>query len=227
VSNPPAESPKPVARQLADLQRKLREQVDLLEVESATFDAGNPVMARPLAVCVRVLVHDTSASAALLQQLGMLDTILFADTALHVDPNNLLPTPGLTIVRMTGGQGADWVAPLDMLTPSRIRPPIRFEPWWTTAVINDRMGHAWSGRDLVLFLANKEGGAHVDPRAPNEAIRALEEDNSIGWMFSDPIAGEGVPMLNGPIPPSVRQIAHELHLTLAPFVTESAESTGS
>ena len=53
----------------------------------------------------------------------------------------------------------------------------------------------------------------MDPVIP-EDLWALEEDNSMGWQHSDPIVGEGVPMINGPILPSVRQIGHELQLSL-------------
>lgn len=205
-----------MARQLPDLQRKLLDQMDLLAALGALFDDGRWVAALPLAVSIRVLVHQTVKSEALLQQLGMLGSLRFADTAEHVNPKNLLPTSGLTMMRMTAGVGADWVAPLDNLAPSRVHARIPFSSWWTAAVVNDRAGNEWSRRDLVLHLANKEGGAHVDPRAPDDSLRALEEDNSLGWTFTDPIVGEGVPMLNGPIPPSVRQIAHELHATLTP-----------
>jgi hypothetical protein len=107
---------------------------------------------------------------------------------------------------------------LDNLAPSRVPPPVRFGSWWTTPAVKDRAGNQWSRRHLVLHLANKEGGARVDPEAPDDALRALEKDNSLGWTFSDPIVGEGVPMLNEPIPASVRQVAHELQATLAPIV---------
>jgi hypothetical protein len=217
---------KSLARQLPDLQRKLREQVDLLAALGALFDDGRWVAALPIAVSVRVLVHQTAKSGALLQQLGTLGSLRFVDTAEHINPKNLLPTTGLTMMRMTAGVGADWAAPLDNLAPSRVHPRIPFRTWWTTAVINDRAGNQWSRRDLVLHLANKEGGAHVDPLAPDEALRALEHDNSLGWTFTDPIVGEGVPMRNGPIPPSVRQIGHELHATLAPVAAATGPSPG-
>ena len=218
---------KLVVRQLPDLQRKLRDQVDLLAALGALFDTGRRVAALPLAVSIRVLVHDTAKSHSLLEQLGMQATLRFPDTAEHVDPRNLLPTSGLLMMRMTAGVGADWVPPLDDLSPPRIRPPVPFYQWWTTPVVKDRDDNQWSRRDLVLHLANKEGGAHVDPGAPDEALRALEEDNSLGWTFTDPIVGEGVPMLNGPIPPSVRQISYELHATLAPVAAKTLLSPGS
>jgi len=213
-----------VARQFPDLQRKLQDQVELLATLGALFDQGRRVAALPLAVSIRVLVHNTGSSFALLQQMGRLDNLRFVDSADYINPRNLLPTSGLTIMRVTAGVGANWVAPLDNLPPSQIRPPARFGSWWSTPVVKDRSGNEWSRRDLVLHLANKEGGAHVDPEAPDEALRALQDDNSLGWTFSDPLVGQGIPMLNGPIPASVRQIAHELYATLAPMTASNSLS---
>ena len=218
--------PEKQARELSDLQRKLRAQVDLLATLGEVFDGGRPVAALPLAVTIRVLVHDTSRSHGLLHQLGLVSGLRFSDTALHINPRNLFPTIGLTMMNMTTGPGLDWVAPLDDLSPPRIHPPVPFNHWWNTPVVKDQMGNTWSRRDLVLHLANREGGAHIDPDAPDEALRALEEDNSVGWTFIDPVVGEGVAMLNGPIPPSVRQIAHELHRTLKPIVEGTLLTTG-
>ena len=61
-------------------------------------------------------------------------------------------------------------------------------------------------RELILALANKDGGAHVDPEL-DHAYADLTRNNSVGWMFSDgqdkrPI--EDVELF------SVRQIAFEI-----------------
>jgi hypothetical protein len=53
----------------------------------------------------------------------------------------------------------------------------------------------------------------VDPVIP-EVLWVLQEDNSTGWQPSDPIVGEEVPMINAPISRAVRQIGHELQLSL-------------
>jgi hypothetical protein len=78
----------------------------------------------------------------------------------------------------------------------------------------------------VLYLANKEGGAHVDPTDPEPALKTLEEDNSLGWTHSDPWIGQDVAMLNGPVLPSIRQIAYELHQALQPIANATLSPTG-
>jgi len=46
---------------------------------------------------------------------------------------------------------------------------VSFGQWWAMTVLRDAAGRTWSRKKLVLDLANKEGGAHLDPRQP-EAI---------------------------------------------------------
>lgn len=65
------------SRNRADLIGKVREQVELLRLLSATFDSSHRVAAYPLSTTIRVLVHDTTRSHALLAQLGELATMQF------------------------------------------------------------------------------------------------------------------------------------------------------
>jgi hypothetical protein len=50
--------------------------------------------------------------------------------------------------------------------------------------------------------------AHIDPEQPVD-VRAIEEENSMGWTYRDPTTGDR-PMSDGPLLPSIRQIAYEL-----------------
>lgn len=204
-------------RRRAGLEEKLRQQHELLQLFGELFDGGHPVVALHLATVIRVLVHESRTSHALLGQLELIDTLKFVDTAVHINPRNLLTNPGLVVTKQTTGRGAEWAAPLGMPLPPRQHPPASFETWWRTPVVKDESDRTWPREKFVLHLAHSEGGGHVDPREPDEWLRALEEDNTLGWMAVDPITGEG-PMLNGPILPSVRQIAYELEQTIAPVV---------
>lgn len=182
-----------------------------------------------MATAVRVLVHDTATSKSLLTQLGEKDRLRFVDTAAHIDPSNLLPTPGLVLMNVTVGSGAKWVPPLDgeLLGPHRQHPPLPFGRWWAMPVtkVPGPKGGLWSRKKFVLHIANKEGGAHVDPNEPETTIRSLEEENTLGFNYIDPVVGDQ-PMLNGPILPSVRQIGLEVQRTIEPLLTaEPAEDT--
>jgi hypothetical protein len=66
---------------------------------------------------------------------------------------------------------------------------------------------------MVLAIANQEGGAHIDPSQPVD-VRAIEEENSMGFGYSDPIAGDR-PTSAGPLLPAIRPIAFELEPSIS------------
>lgn len=172
-----------------ELEGSLKKQMELLSLHADVFDSGREVAALPMATEIRVLLYDSSSSHSLCELLGIKSSVLFLDTAQHIDPDNMLSNPGLVLMRMTGGVGAEWAAPLDMKRPGGRNPDLKFREWWTMPITKDPAGHTWSREDFVLYLAHKKGGAHVDPLVSDEAIEALENDNALGWTYPDPISG--------------------------------------
>ena len=105
------------------------------------------------------------------------------------------------------GGGAKYHAPLDDLIPPLLANPTKpFDAWWTDPVTKDTTGALFSRRDYVLNLANKEGGAHVDPKLTGKWA-ALTRENALGW-FASVEPGVDIP-LDSPALASVRQISHE------------------
>jgi hypothetical protein len=78
--------------------------------------------------------------------------------------------------------------------------------------MRDRDGTTWSRKDLVLMLANKEGGAHVDPKLTDK-YEQMVTHNGLGWMTGTPEAGE--PFGGNAVSAAVRQIAYETEETFA------------
>ena len=70
-----------MARLRPQLESRLSEQRSLLEHLGRLYDDTTPAAALPLATCLRVLLHHTDRSHALLHQLGELDGTMFVDTA--------------------------------------------------------------------------------------------------------------------------------------------------
>ena len=89
---------------------------------------------------------------------------------------------------------------------------VSFDVWWGKIVVVDLERHEFSRRDLVLTLADTDGGTHVDPDIP-EKYYLLTRENSLGWTN-----GYNVPVLAIALA-SVRQIAHEMLKTLRPGYT--------
>lgn len=211
----PADQEQWIRKTPADLKRALVEQLSFLRASGAAFDAGMEAEAKRIAVAVRVLVHHTNRSQALLHQLGVLDEWTFMDSAGTVDDRNLLAELRLVQMRVTslGGGGAEghYVPHLDGGIPHDAR-AVSFKHWWETPVTKDSTKATFSRADFVLALANQEGGAHVDPRSKSRIDR-LTRANSIGWVVGTG-DGEGRPFENDPLLPSVRQIGYEIEQTI-------------
>ena len=190
----------------------LAENVQFLQASATSYDAGFDAEAKRLAVVLRVLLHDTNSSKSVLGQLGVKDKLRFEDTAEHINPKNLIVSaPGLVIMKFDPQRGGQYVPPLDEKLPGHIHPPVPFKPWWNLEILRDQESAAWSRRSLVLTLANKEGGAHVDPSL-TPAYDSLARMNGLDYHSGNDDAL--IPFAGSVIAASVRQIAHEVIRTL-------------
>jgi len=146
----------------------------------------------------------------LLGQLG-LKAVHFYDTSIPRHPETILTYNGITAICLTS-QGATYVAPLDELPADSPPRQVSFEQWWNGVIFVDNGGRETTRRDLILAVANKDGGAHVDP-VLGKTYANLSRRNALGWRFSGP---RGDAPLQGPERASVRQIAHEVLKSLNP-----------
>ncbi len=202
------------------MERHLQEQLGFLERSAEAFDAGYEAEAKRLAVTIRVLVHDTGASRSLLSQLDRKNT-KFCDSAFDVDPTSLIAHAGLAGVSV-GPLGVKHAARLDGDDPSWFR-PADFDTWWNKVVIRDREGRQLTRRDLVLAVANQDGGAHVDP-ALDEDYARLSRDDTLGRYTGD--VTRMIPLTAVELV-SIRQISHEVLKTLKPGYEKKPRSEGA
>lgn len=185
-----------------ELHQHLAEQIGFLRKSSKAFDEGDSTEAKRLVTPIRVLVHQTTRSQALLHQLGLLNTMTFHDTADEIDPANMLESSMLTVMRFSPGGRIDHHPALgDSYPLPQTRQWRPFVTWWTRPVIKDTQGGQFSRKDLVLAVAHKDGGVHVDQL--RGAYERLSRSSSLGWTL------DGEP-LNNPVLPSLRQIAFEV-----------------
>ena len=196
-----------------ELLGHLKDQIGFLLSSSNSYDNGLVGEAKRLAIVTRVLLHDTSSSTSLLTQLGK-KNIGFHDTCSDYDPLNLAPHTGLIMMRLSTGSGAEYVAPLDNLSPAKIKGKVSIDDWWNKIVFKDSVGNLFTRGDIIKTLANKEGGAHVDPELNADYVN-LSKFNSLGWK-SVVRKGDVIKEtdMGNPVLPSMRQIAHEVIKTL-------------
>jgi len=195
-----------------ELLAHLKDQIAFMIQSVISYDNGFEGEGKRLAVIIRVLVHDTLKSTSLLTLLGEKDA-MFYDSAAVYDPRNLLTSNCLTMVRLSTKEGAEYVAPLDNLSPSRNKDKrVGFDRWWNRNIIyKDNKENTFTRKDLVLNVANKEGGAHIDPKL-DPSYADLARFNSLGWKVF--MSGVEKDFNNTPVLPSIRQIAHEVLKTL-------------
>lgn len=199
-----------------ELLEHLRDSLGFLEASSTAFDTGFYGEAKRLATTIRVLIHDTEKSKSLLGLLKMKLAMGYLNTTHPYDPKNLVSYHGLVGVRMEKGSARYW-APLGQGAPGRSGKYVLFPEWWNQVVIVDSLKAKFTRRELVLALANKDGGAHVDSHL-DESYAELTRKNSVGWMISD--GANQKPMLDVELH-SVRQLSFELTQSIRRYLDKT------
>lgn len=211
-----------------ELMEHLYEQMGFLRRSAAAYDAGDFSEAKRLAVPLRILLHDSQKSKSLLTQLDLKEKLRFVDTAGAIERDRFERLPGgrfrasigiampLAPIAWGSWKGFRFIARLDDHGTS-FR-PLPFNTWWTSAVVAIPPKFRLSRRDLVLGVANQDGGAHVDASL-REQFAGVARQRFILGSRRKPllIATIDDPGRKGPSNPSlpmVRQIAYEVTKTL-------------
>ncbi len=183
------------------------------------YDGGRRHEARRLSVALRTLLHDTKNQRSLLTQLKVRDRLKFVDTAIYPaqQRGSLVPAFGLVAIDVKsdayGAMEAEYVAPgLQPLIPPRVRQPRLFAVWWHQVVYELADARPLARVSIVCSVANREGGAHVDPRMDPQ-YEALVLDNALGWVQTS-VDGEVEATGGDAMLASIRQIADEVLATL-------------
>jgi hypothetical protein len=165
------------------LLEKLREQTYLLNKSVTAMTKGDLAEAVRVAASLRVLIHDWGRSKALLNQLNRNYLEL---EILDVAPPKRVPVPpGVSAVvvlqvpvgiRMTTGEGGGIF--LNRASPPGARTPSILGRWWFEPSLIIPGAGGFSRREVVLGLADKEGGTHVDPNV-NKKYQQLMDYKSL------------------------------------------------
>jgi len=209
---------KRIKRPKGELKQELKDQIKLLQHSCTAFDSGLEAIGKHIALSLRVLLHEHGQSRSLLEQLG-LRTFRYFDTAGPLNPNNVLSECNFIVQRMSseGGQYIPACQAEGLIKKPRRR---KFLDWWNNPVFKDRNGRKFCRRDLILHVADTDGGAHVDPEL-DESYMAISRENSLGFLFG---SGDLIEVFKGrPELACMRQIAHEILLTLSEKAPEYIE----
>lgn len=152
----------------SELAQHLKDQLNFLRKSSSEFDRGDLSEAKRIAVVLRVLFHESKYSKSLLGQLLKAFNISpkIKGQKINTGPN-LLFYSGVMI--KISASGPKYVPNLDDSYPA-LREQTPNEWWNGLAIVVD--GLTFSRKDIILYLANQDGGAHVDLKL-NENYRLL------------------------------------------------------
>ena len=139
------------------------------------IEINSEVEAKRISLIVRILVHDTTRSISLLQQLTLKDCMRFLDTVAPHDGRLHSMTNMHGVRGSNSGQYLGLIAKINTGN-SLIATPLfsqhlkecydgykklDFDTWWNKVIV-DISGNKFTRKDLVLNVANKDGGAHID-----------------------------------------------------------------
>lgn len=165
-------------RTAEELEIDFKRQVNFLNSSCKAFDEGMFDEAIRMAVTLRVLLHDKGRNVSVLQQMGIKEKMKFIDTSLDFKPDNLFAHLGLLVIRVGNGESDSGYRPL--LKTNGISRLLSFNEWWGKVVIQDLCRNDFTRKELVLFVADQDGGAHLDPEI-NEKYAKLSRDHTLGW----------------------------------------------
>lgn len=194
-----------------DLLYQLQLKVNSLIRSSLSYDKGDYTSAIDMSTNIRVLVHDTNNSSSLLAQLNKKEEMAFLDSSENITQHyNTLPQ--FTLVRQTvNSQIGIQYQPL--IDNSLLDELVDFNSWWEeNVVIIPKKNIEISRKTLVLKLANKYG-AHISTEIPEYYHDLFQsKDEMIGFTWRKNM--KRIDHIQTPIFPSIRQIAHELIVSI-------------
>jgi len=153
---------------------KLREQMDFLRSSLSAFYEGQFAESLRIATIIRVLVHETPKSKSLLQQMRTdgLD-LQILEHAGDKEPDEEEVLRFAVSLRM----GPTLAPAVDLDSTHHFMSSVG--SWWNRTVFTFRsqLGRQliYTRKKVVLILANKEGGAHVDPDEDPDYVRLLTD----------------------------------------------------
>jgi hypothetical protein len=150
-----------------DFARQLEKQIQFLEVSCREYDAGNHDEAIRIATAIRVIFHHTKASVSILAHLAASGTNVLSTAGKRASSHSDGFWPALIQMGWNLETNVAWCNPTYGIRSSAHR-TIPATAWWDGEVVFVGSGKRLKRKQLVLYAADKDGGAHVDGSFPAE-----------------------------------------------------------
>ncbi len=199
---------------IKDLNKRLEEQIKLLKNNIRAYDAGFDEASIQISTICRVLVHDTNKSKSLLTLLNKKNTIKYITGVNGYVPANLLPYSKNIGVKSSIINN-NYELKFYSTTPKKNELFnvifADFDIWWNEIILSDINKNLYTRKEIILFVANKYGGAHIDSNIPDYFYN-LENNNTMGWTVQKD--GQTFSAINSPLLGLVKTIGFDLLLSL-------------
>ena len=203
-----------------NLKEKYDEFLELLMILCDSYDSlDKEILALPISTAIRVLVHDTENSTSLLKHLEKKDVEFLSTNHKTTNENihlGLVRRINVGVKNGIGGEARYWPLCNEKYFPMpNSNNKLPFINWWETEIIFSSHNSFLTRKDLVLSVANKDGGAHFDQK-----VQKKYADFRHTWSGGSTLVGTKSGIKRGydniPIYPAIRQIGYELLCTLKP-----------
>lgn len=196
-----------IKRNEEQLKEHFNTQLRFIEKSLKEYDIGHEEEAQRIATNLRILLHDTQNSASLLKLLDLKSNLYYISSIGPYFPINMLPYNGLTSLH------GDRYSPLCKGSTEYRNKWLTFRDWWNELVIDDK-SFIFTRKDIVLTVANKDGGAHIDEKI-NQKYWNLAYNNSLGWKVFN--GTNEYDFINNVAYASIYQIASELLVSVRAY----------
>ena len=165
-----------------EIKVDLMDQLELLEMHCNTYDSGNDVVGKHIAVILRTLFHEGSGRSRSLLKLAGIRDISWIDSSHGLHTDNNISECSLLLMRITNGKGGEYRPNCFSeykIEDYRYR---LFPDWWSMPVILDDDKNIFTRSEIVAYVADTDGGAHVDAEL-DEEYKNLRRPNYLGWNY--------------------------------------------
>ncbi len=186
-------------------KQHLANQLRFIERSCQAFDSGDETEAQRIAISARIICHQTSRSVSLLTHLNGANILMLSTANSPLGPGGPCNLASLVFVRTDEGVSYRSFAMLDRANVKRLIP---FQEWWGTEIVCLAQGVQMTRKSIVLEVAERDGGAHVDSNLKPDYMK-IKSGESLAVTFL-PAGGEPVKIpLESHVAMTLRQIGFE------------------
>jgi hypothetical protein len=146
-----------------NLRLEVAKQLNFIVSSCRLYDEGRHEEAVRIALAARVLFHETPNSQSLIHGcFKITDIKLRSTTMLNMPVSSQSHSLGFLGLELSTGNFRP------MLDTTKRNVPTPFVEWWEEPVLklNNKEGEMVTRKQIILFAANRDGGAHVEENKP-------------------------------------------------------------